>query len=254
LRNPSAFPSFSTANPFSCWADLPYAKFPDHQNIKNCRTMEKSFSPDDMANQPRSTSNLLPEAWEQRYQAGQDRWDLGCPAPPLINLLNSLQAPKPGRIAVLGCGSGQDAMLFSTKGFDVVAFDFAPTAIQRACATAQNRGLTTQFYQRNIFALEAAFQQNFDYVLEHSCFCAIDPSLRSQYVQVVKDLLKSNGQLIALFYTHHTASGQPFGAKPQEILDCFEPHFDRIMFKPAQDSIDRHRGKEHLAIFQRRSA
>jgi methyl halide transferase len=215
--------------------------------------MEKYFSPDDMANQHPTMSKLLPEAWEQRYQAGHDRWDLGCPAPPLINLLNSPQAPKPGRIAVLGCGTGQDAMLFSTKGFDVVAFDFAPTAIQRAAATAQTRGLTTQFYQRNIFALEAPFQQSFDYVLEHSCFCAIDPSLRSQYVQVVKDLLKPNGQLIALFYTHRTTSGQPFGAKPQEILDCFEPYFDRIMFKPAQDSIDRHRGKEHLAIFQRRS-
>jgi methyl halide transferase len=199
-------------------------------------------------------ANLLPETWEQRYQAGSDRWDLGCPAPPLINLLSSPQAPPTGRMAVLGCGSGQDAMLFSSQGFEVVGFDFAPTAISRASATAQARGLSAQFYQRNIFELEAPFQGSFDYVLEHTCFCAIDPSWRSRYVQVVKALLRPGGQLIALFYTSPSTGGPPFGTKPQAILDYFEPHFERRVFQPAPDSIARHQGKEHLAIFQRRSA
>jgi methyl halide transferase len=49
-------------------------------------------------------ADLTAETWEQRYQKSQDRWDLGCPAPPLIDLLASAQAPKPGRIDVLGCG------------------------------------------------------------------------------------------------------------------------------------------------------
>jgi methyl halide transferase len=206
-----------------------------------------------MINSPQNP-RLLPEAWENRYQEGSDRWDLGCPAPPLINLLNSPQAPPPGRIAVLGCGSGQDAALFSSQGFDVVGFDFAPTAISRACTTAQARGLKAQFYQRNIFELEASFQGSFDYVLEHTCFCAIDPSWRSRYVQVVKDLLRPNGQLIALFYTSLSVDGPPFGTKPQAILDYFDPYFERQVFTPATDSIARHQGKEHLAIFQRRSA
>jgi methyl halide transferase len=64
-------------------------------------------------------NDLTVEAWEQRYQEGQDRWDLGCPTPPFINLLASDQAPQPGKMAVLGCGSGEDAVLFSTAGFDV---------------------------------------------------------------------------------------------------------------------------------------
>jgi methyl halide transferase len=195
-------------------------------------------------------TDLTAEAWEQRYQESQDAWDLGYPTPPLVNLLSSAQAPKPGRIAVLGCGSGQDALLFAAAGFDVVGFDFAASPIERAIANAKTQDLPAQFLQRDIFELEPAFLHDFDYVLEHTCFCAIDPTLRSQYVQVVKNLLRPQGQLVALFYTHGRPGGPPFGVQPQEILDEFMPYFDTILFQPAQDSIDRRQGDEHLAIFR----
>ena len=199
-------------------------------------------------------SDLTPEAWDTRYQTKTDRWDLGCPAPPFMHLLDSPHAPKPGRIAVLGCGSGQDAMLFAATGFEVVGFDFAPSAIYRAIAAAQSRELQNiQFLQRNIFELEPEFNNHFDYVLEHTCFCAIDPLLRSDYVQTVKQLLKPNGTLIGLFYTHNRSGGPPFGVKPKEVLEYFKPDFKTIAFGKAEDSIDKRKGEEHLGIFQVRS-
>jgi methyl halide transferase len=201
--------------------------------------------------------NLTADAWEQRYQTGDVPWDLGYPTPPLVNLLQTESAPQPGRMAGLGIGSGQDAMLFAAAGFAVVGFDFSPSAIAHAQTNvqtnAQSPGLDIQFLQRNIFELEPAFHQSFDYVLEHTCFCAIDPALRSQYVQVVRQLLRPQGQLIALFFTHSRAGGPPFGVTPQEILDYFEPDFNVVMFQPAMDSIERRQDEEHLAIFQRRS-
>ncbi len=71
---------------------------------------------------------LTADAWEQRYQTGDDPWDLGCPTTPLEHLLKSDQAPPPGRMAALGIGSGLDALRFAAAGFDVVGFDFAPSA------------------------------------------------------------------------------------------------------------------------------
>ena len=199
-------------------------------------------------------SDLTPEAWDNRYQTKTDRWDLGCPAPPFIQLLDSPHAPKAGRIAVLGCGSGQDAMLFATAGFEVVGFDFAPSAIDKATAAVRSRGLQNiQFLQRNIFEIEPEFNNHFDYVLEHTCFCAIDPLLRSDYVQTVKQLLKPGGTLIGLFYTHNRSGGPPFGVKPKEVLDYFKLDFKTIAFGKAEDSIDKRKGEEHLGIFQVRS-
>ena len=193
--------------------------------------------------------NLTAQAWEQRYQDKNAPWDLGIPAPPFSNLLASAKAPQPGKIAVLGCGKGHDALLFAESGYEVVGFDFASSAIASATATAQARKLQAQFLQRDIFTLDAEFANSFDYVLEHTCFCAIDPSLRSQYVKVVKSILRPRGRLIGLFYTHNRPGGPPFGVKPPEVLDYFAD-FTAILFQLAQDSSDRRQGDEHLGIFQ----
>lgn len=144
--------------------------------------------------------NLTAKAWEQKYQECRDRWDLGCPAPPLINLLASANAPQPGKIAVLGCGKGHDALLFAEARFEVTGFDFAPSAIAEAKITAKAREISAQFWQRDIFTLNDDFADCFDYVLEHTCFCAISPEKRSQYVEVVRSILRQGGKLIGLFY------------------------------------------------------
>jgi methyl halide transferase len=198
-------------------------------------------------------TDLTSNAWDNKYRSGADRWDLGCAAPIFINFLNSeakAPAPKPGRVAVLGCGAGHDAMLFAEKGFEVVGFDFAVSAIDRATDMAKSRELKNiQFLQRNIFELSPEFDNRFDYVVEHTCFCAIDPTLRSDYVKVVKHLLRPTGMLIGIFYTHNRPDGPPFGVKPKEVLAYFKTDFDRVSFEQAKDSIDRRQNEEHLGIF-----
>ena len=198
-------------------------------------------------------NNLSAKAWEERYQQGGDRWNLGFPAPPFVSLLNSPNAPQPGKLAVLGCGKGHDALFFADSGFEVIGFDFAGSAIAESTATSKAKGITAQFLQRDIFTLDREFANTFDYVIEHTCFCAIDPSLRSQYVEIVKSILKPDGKLIALFYLHQRPGGPPFGANKEEILDYFGTDFEPISFQLAQDSIERRRGDEYLAIFQLKS-
>ncbi len=195
-------------------------------------------------------NNLTAEAWEAKYQSKGDRWDLGCPSPPFINLLVGNNAPQPGKIAVLGCGKGHDALLFAESGYEVTGFDFAPSAITEATTIAQSREIKAQFLQRDIFSLDQEFANSFDYVLEHTCFCAIDPELRLQYVEVVKNILRPGGKLIGLFYTHNRPGGPPFGVKPQEVLDLFATDFETVLFQTAKDSIERRQGDEHFAIFQ----
>jgi methyl halide transferase len=195
-------------------------------------------------------TELTPEGWEQRYQAGDDPWDLGVPTPPLSNLLDSDQAPLPGRMAALGVGSGWDALRFAAAGFDVVGFDFAPSAIARARQNAVTQGLNVAFVQHDIFALPSEWHHRFDYVLEHTCFCAIDPALRSDYVQVVRQLLRPEGKLIGLFFTHDRDGGPPFGVTAQGIRDYFEPYFEVRRLTPATDSIAQRQGEEHLAMLQ----
>ncbi len=147
--------------------------------------------------------NETKDFWESKYQAGDTRWDLGKAAPPLVSLLSSPDAPIPGKTVVLGCGRGYDALLLASYGFDVIGVDFAPSAIAAAKSSATAANLSVKFLQRNIFALAAEFSNYFDYVLEHTCFCAISPELRPEYLNLVISLLKPQGKLIGVFFTHN---------------------------------------------------
>ncbi|WP_338429685.1 methyltransferase domain-containing protein [Synechococcus elongatus] len=196
-------------------------------------------------------TNMVNQAqfWEQRYQEGSDRWDLGQAAPVWRSLLAGAEAPSPGRIAVLGCGRGHDARLFAEKGFAVVGFDFAPSAIAAAQALAQ--GTSAEFLERDIFALPQEFADQFDYVLEHTCFCAIDPDRRSEYVEVTRQLLKPGGALLGLFWCHDRPSGPPYGCSLTELRARFAQGWQEEQLKLVTESVEGRRGEEYLGRWRR---
>lgn len=188
--------------------------------------------------------------WEKRYQSQTTPWDLGEAAPAFKSLLNSENKPEPGKTAVLGCGRGYDAVLFAEFGFEVIGFDFAPTAITDSITLAQKSQITAQFLQRDIFDLKTEFPQHFDYVVEHTCFCAIPLERRTEYVQLVRSILRPNGKLIALFFTHNRPGGPPFGSTPAEIRQYFEADFEFLFLEPVVNSVPSRQGEEHLGLLR----
>ncbi|WP_235766845.1 methyltransferase domain-containing protein [Planktothrix agardhii] len=201
--------------------------------------------------------------WEERYQQGTTAWDLGEPAPPFITFLQSSEAPPPGKTAVLGCGRGYDALLFASYGFEVIGFDFADSAIQDALEYQQlliNKSsilkgagkylpTSAQFLQQDIFDLPQEFLGQFDYVIEHTCFCAISPDQRPNYVNLVESIMKPNGQLFGLFFTHSRAGGPPFGITPAEIRQYFQGKFQIVSLHPVTESTPSRQGEEHWGHF-----
>ncbi|MBW4495866.1 MAG: methyltransferase domain-containing protein [Oscillatoria princeps RMCB-10] len=193
-----------------------------------------------------------PNFWEARYQEGAARWDIGQPAPAFVKFLNSPGAPVDGRVAVLGCGRGYEALLFASRGFEVVGFDFAPSAIAAASRLAQAAGISARFLQRDIFDLVDEFTGYFDFVVEHTCFCAISQDKRQEYVRLVNSILTPGGELIGLFFTHSRAGGPPFGVTPAEIEKYFAGDFDIISLAPPAESVPARQGEEHFALFRRK--
>lgn len=193
-----------------------------------------------------------PDFWEQRYQEGTTRWDIGQAAPPFVSLLNSSPSLPIGRSAVLGCGRGYDALLFASYGFDVVGFDFAPSAIAAAQLQAKIAGFSAEFLQRDIFELTSEFSGQFDYVIEHTCFCAIPLAKRQEYVKLVYSLLKPGGELIGLFFTHDRPGGPPFGVTPTAIREYFQGEFDILFLEAATNSVSERQGEEHLGRLRRK--
>lgn len=194
--------------------------------------------------------HLSPDFWEARYQDDNSPWDLGHPAPGFQTWVGQ-QTPTGESLLVLGCGRGHDAFLFAQAGFAVTGVDYAPAAIAAATAAAEAQGVSARFLQRDIFDLLPDWAGQFDWVAEHTCFCAIDPRQRDRYVDLVHGLLKPGGQLIAIFFTHQRPGGPPFGTTPAEVRQRFGHRFTLQSLTPVPNSIPRRAGDEHFAVFQK---
>ncbi|MFH7244013.1 MAG: methyltransferase domain-containing protein [Spirulina sp.] len=195
--------------------------------------------------------SLTAADWERRYQEGSTRWDLGQAAPGLQALLADDQTPAPGRAMVLGAGRGHDALLLASHGFAVTAVDFAPSAIRAMAEQAAAVNLSITLLEQNIFDLVPEWAGQFDYVVEHTCFCAIAPNLRPAYSKLAADLLVPGGELLAVFFTHSRGGGPPFGISLQELQEIFSPYFAVDSLHPVANSIPTRQGEEHLGRFRR---
>jgi SAM-dependent methyltransferase len=183
------------------------------------------------------------------YDSGETPWDLGRPSPHFVSFLQKEGADyPPGKIAVLGAGRGHDAALFAKAGYEAVAFDYAPSAEAEAKALY---GDAFRYVQADIFKLDREFHQQFDYLLEHTCFCAIKPKYRSNYVGLAINLLKPGGRLIGVFWEHASSDGPPYNTTEADIREHFEKWFDIEVLEARTPALGRS-GTERFAIMQRK--
>lgn len=166
--------------------------------------------------------------WDESYQNNETPWDRGEPAPPLVEYLDSNSVV--GRILVPGCGLGYDARLLASKGCDVLGVDLSETAINRA-RKFNIPDLGSVDYQVSDFldAKSGLVESSFDYVFEHTCFCAIDPSQRLNYVESVHGLLKPGGHILAILFTNLVnPDGPPFPTSRIEVETLFGKCFETV--------------------------
>jgi cyclopropane fatty-acyl-phospholipid synthase-like methyltransferase len=162
--------------------------------------------------------------WEQLYQKGDTRWDKGEPSPGLVDFLSANPKLRKGRVLVPGCGKGHDVRAWAKAGFTTTGLDLAPSAIRSARQRAARAGLTAEFQLGNFLEMKASAK--FDWIFEHTLFCAINPKSRDDYVRAVLRWLKPKGQFLAVHYMLRDAKEPPFGCTQEELMERFSPHFD----------------------------
>jgi ubiquinone/menaquinone biosynthesis C-methylase UbiE len=191
-----------------------------------------------------------PDFWESRYREGNSGWDIAQPAPPFVDLMAQPDAPAPGSLIVPGCGRGHDAIFFAQRGFSVVGVDFAHEAITDARRAAERAGVKVDFVEHDLFTLPSSYDHRFDYVIEHTCFAAIPPTSRPDYVKLVTRLIAPGGLYIAIFFAHGKPGGPPFNTTADEIRALFSPHFSIEKLEPPTRSVEQRAGQELFALMR----
>lgn len=192
-----------------------------------------------------------PQFWDGLYAAGGDGWELGRASPPLVDFVDATP-PGRGRVAVPGCGRGHDVRFLAARGYDVTGFDFSTAALTAARALARRDGVDVAFEQRDIFTLALDYAHAFDGVWEYTCFCAIDPARRSEYVRTMAAILRPGGWLLACFFPLRAQSaGPPFKVSTAEIRRLFSPTFRlERAFAPLRSARAR-QGREWMVLARR---
>lgn len=165
--------------------------------------------------------------WEQQYRDGQTPWDKGAPAPGLLDFLVDASPALKGNVVVPGCGLGHDvrALAGSDGKPQVLGLDVSTSAVDEA---RQVPAVADESYEvGDWFDLKPAWMGAFDWVWEHTCFCAIDPEMRSAYVESAHAALRPGGQLLGVFYLdpydddHQPGGGPPHGVEEEELDEFF---------------------------------
>jgi cyclopropane fatty-acyl-phospholipid synthase-like methyltransferase len=162
--------------------------------------------------------------WEARYQTHDMPWEKGEPSPGLVDFLAAHPHLPRGTVLVPGCGTGHDVRAWAAAGFTVTGCDLAPSAIQLAREKTAAAGLSAEFVLEDF--LTTAVTRPYDWIFEHTLFCAIDPARRNEYVTAVLARLEAGGNYLAVNYLIPDKDGPPFGTTREELMNRFSPHFD----------------------------
>ena len=195
--------------------------------------------------------------WDQRYREGTDGWELGRPAPPLAQFLRThpLAPHPPGQVLVPGCGRGHEVALLEALGFAAIGLDFSAEALAEARARHGHDRASLRWLQADLFdrqALEAAglAPGSLIGIVEHTCFCAIDPCRRDDYIATACRLLAPGGWLLGLFWCHRKPGGPPWGSEPELVeAQLRQAGLVPEIWEPASGSVDQ-RHDEWLGLWR----
>jgi SAM-dependent methyltransferase len=142
-------------------------------------------------------------------------WVIGEPQPAVIALERGGWVS--GAVLDAGCGTGENTILLTRLGYDVLGIDFAPNAIAQAREIAAARGVDARFEVADAMDLEPGYDTVVDSALFHVFG---DDADRARYVASLHRAIRPGGLLNLLALSD---AGRGFGPMVSEaqIRDAF---------------------------------
>lgn len=156
--------------------------------------------------------------WDDRYREKDDAIWSGRPNGRLVVEVTDL---APGRALDVGCGEGADAIWLAQRGWDVVAVDVSPLAVERARAAAQQAGVVVDWVCDDV--LSTPFPaDSFDLVSLQ--YPALPKAAGGTAFRALLDSVRSGGVLLAVYHdldAEHRALMATRGFDPADyVLDA----------------------------------
>jgi SAM-dependent methyltransferase len=176
--------------------------------------------------------------WNANYATGELPWDSGRPEHFLVEVIRS-GLVKPGRTLEVGCGTGTNALWLAEQGFDVLAVDISPLAIEKA--RAKPNQWKCRFEVLDFMKAQPAGAP-FDFVFDRGLLHVFDePEEREQFAARVAALLTPTGRWLSLI---GSTEGPPRDIGPprrsaRDVMAAIEPSLEILQLRTMEFDIDR---------------
>lgn len=168
----------------------------------------------------------IQERWDETYRSTPEKslpWETFEPEPELVDVINKGWVGKGSALDICS-GLGTNSLYMAEMGLDVYGIDISPTAVDKATARAEQRGITCHFSVGNAFKLDFP-SKSFDFILDRGCFHHIPKGYRRGYISGLHRVLSDQGKLLLLCFSDKNSwEGNTFSI--EDIRDYFSSHFD----------------------------
>lgn len=186
--------------------------------------------------------------WSSRYKNNDVAWDMGEVSLPLKEYFDQL-TDKYISILIPGCGNAYEAEYLLQQGFkNITLIDISPLPVDKL------KKQFSAFLNKEIHIICGDFftlNQTFDLIVEQTLFCAIYPSLRTDYANKMNELLNANGKLTGVFFNRTFDAGPPFSGSRTEYNLLFKNKFQIRTMDECFNSINPRKGSELFVILQK---
>ena len=187
-----------------------------------------------------------PLSWFEKLYAGSRADGLVVPwadrevNPNLVALYERTSGlPAQGRALKVGCGIGDDAEWLAAKGFDVTAFDIAPSAILDCRERFPNSHV--HYEARDLFKAQESWNGAFDLVVESYTLQVLPPELRQKALRKIFGFVAPLGSLLLICRARDESDSpgtMPWPLTRHELAIAHELQFEENLFEDFLDNED----------------
>ncbi|KAL7542960.1 hypothetical protein ACHAXR_012235 [Thalassiosira sp. AJA248-18] len=148
-------------------------------------------------------------SWDLAWEQSTTPWELGSANKVLVDCLD--QVPAHARCLVPGCGSGHDLLALANGQRSVHGLEISKAAGDIARQTVSTGLPGIQVVVADFFTFHGAY----DFIFDHTFFCALPPCRREHWATKMAELLQPGGVLLAVIWplgpsTEVGPAGPPF--------------------------------------------
>lgn len=157
------------------------------------------------------------ERFKDIYATNAPPWDIGRPQSKFEAAATRLS----GSILDCGCGTGENALFFASKGHEVTGLDFLEAPIASARKKAAERGVAATFRVGDALKLEESNEQ-FDNAIDSGLFHVFGDDDRARYVRGLTKVVRPGGRLMIMCFSEKTPGDQgPRRVTEAELRSAF---------------------------------